>query len=566
VVVTQTKKSADPNLTLTSDAGVADSTFNKSGTVVLGKSSAATGVAIVPAGAQAGKIVVSAGDGTHFQAARFTTAGVLDTTFGGGLVSSDSLLGQAQAVAVVPTGAAVGAVVVAGYVTATPSTTNPALCPAPFPTPAVVEYVPKDGTLNSAFGTGGVATIPCPSQGGRFNGVAIDTNGNIYAAGEWYGTANTPSTLVTAFSASGTTNWSTSNPPVGSKLLESAVGGSQSVANAVALSPNGDVITAGSSVVGGTQKVTVADFSSAGVLQWANAASASGTASAVTVLPNASPVPAAQRGNIVAVGTNGTNFLLAQFNPNGSLYTPFGGGLGLVVNSPVILGASDALRAVSYQPQDHILAVAGSVTTSSQNTNLVVAQYNASNGAPKLSFGNKGCSPTTPIPCGAIEQSLPFSSSGSAVTMDSFGRTIAAGSLPFVNGVTQLGVLRVYGPVLSVPNPVGVTSPRTAAFKVVNFRVSMDEVVFGPVTVAVCATPASTVIGNLSPALPLGTPPYCTTVTFPAGATSENVRVTVRIVVPPGRSQLLFLTASSPNGAFVGLQNKGTIVITRNNV
>jgi uncharacterized delta-60 repeat protein len=565
VVVTQTKKSADPNLTLTSAAGAPDQTFNKSGTVALGGTSAATGVAIVPAGAQAGKIMVSAGDGTHFQVARFTAAGPLDTTFGGGLVSSDSLLGQAQAVAVT----AAGVVVAAGYVTSVQSSPSPTLCPAPFPTPAVVEYLATGvsaGSLNPAFGTGGVATIPCPTpggptpggptQGGRFNGVTVDSAGNVYAAGEGYGTANTPSTLVAAFSSSGLTSWSTSDPPVGSTSLENAVGATQSVANAVALSPNGDVITAGSSVVGGTQKLTVAAFKETGngSLDWATASGASGIASGVTVLPNTSPVPTAQQGNIVAVGTNGSNFLLAQFNPKGSLDTSFGTG-GLVVNSPNLNGI-DALRAVSYQPQDHILSAAGSVT-SGQNTNLVVAQYNAKTGAPNTSFGPSGVSKN-----GAVVESFPFNSSMSAVTMDSSGRTLAAGSLPFVNGVSQLGVLRVYGPVVFVPNRPAATAVRAATSFTVTLPVSIDEPVFGPVTAAVCATPASTVIKLVSPPPPLKTALNCTTVTIPSGSTTANVIVTVRIVVPPGRSQTLALTASSSSGAFVSLTQKtGTIVI-----
>jgi hypothetical protein len=505
-----------------------------------------------------GDLVVSGGDGTHFQVARFNSDGTLDTSFGGGLINNDSLVGQAQAVAVVPMGApGAGNVVAVGYVTATPSATTPPLCTSPLPTPAVVEYK-TDGSLNPDFpipGAGGVATLPCPPQGGRFNGVAVDNAGNIYAAGEAFDASNTPSLLIAEFSANGTQNWSTS----------SLTGGSQSMADGVAFVPlspatplSGDVITAGSSVVNGTEKLTVAAFNPATMSAdtrfntsgWATAPTANSTAAAVTVLTN---------GNVVAAGSGGSQFLLAQFGSNGAL-TGFGGS-GLVANSPS-LNATDTFTAVSYQPFGNVLVAAGFVN-SGANTNLVTAQFNpdATSAATALnkSFGTGG----------VVTRAFTFSSAASAVTVDTLGRTIAAGSAPVINAVPGIAVLRMLGPTVSVPNPPclapasclgGLRLRTTVGTKPiqVKFDVNVDEAVFGPLNVSVCAQ-VNNVAGRLLKALPCQL-----LVQIPAGVTAVTVAQTVPILVAPGGIERVKLTVQPSNGMVVSSsQPSGIILVER---
>jgi uncharacterized delta-60 repeat protein len=494
--------------------------------------------------------VVSGGDGTHFQVARFTAAGALDTSFfSGGLINNDTLVGQAQAVAVVPVGApGAGDIVAVGYVTATPSPTTPALCTPPLPTPAVVEYK-TDGSLNTDFptlGAGGVATLPCPPQGGRFNGVAVDSAGNIYAAGESFDASNTPSLLIAEFSADGTNNW-------GKSYL---TGGSQSMADSVAVVPSspgaplsGDVITAGSSVVNGIEKLTVAAFSPATMGEpdptfntsgWATAPTVNSTAAGVTVLPS---------GNIVAVGSGGSQFLVAQFGTNGAL-TGFGGS-GLIANSPS-LNAADTFTAVSYQPLGNVLVAAGFVN-SGANTKVVVAQYNPTTGALNKAFGTAG----------AATQAFAFSSAASAVTVDTSGRTIAAGSAPVINAVPGIAVLRLLGPTVSVPNPPCLTAAGCSAGKrlrlvagikpiMLSFSVNIDEALYGPLTATVCAQ----VVGLRS--LP------CQSVPIPAGATAVSVIPTVPVLVAVGRTETVRLTVQPSAGMVVsGTQPFGVILVKR---
>jgi uncharacterized delta-60 repeat protein len=504
-------------------------------------------VALVPAGvAAAGDIVVSAGDGTHFQVARFTAAGRLDGSFGGGLISKASLLGQAQAVAVVPActpGA--GDVIAAGYVSAIPSPNpNPPLCPSQFPTPAVAEYL-SNGSLNPNFpskGAGGVATVACPLHGGRFNGVTVDKAGNVYAAGEAFSSANSPSTLVAKFSPTGLGNWSTSTETGGPQPTANAV----AFTTAVPLSPGGDVLTAGSMIVNGVEDLTVAaftpttgvldtNFGSGGVVTVANPNNLASLASGLTVLP---------KGNVVAVGVSGSRFIIAQFNPNGSTDTGFGGGNR--VDSPSF-NATDALASVSYQPSDNILAAAG-FATSGANTNLVVTQYNAITGAVNTSFGSGG----------AVVRSFPFSSSLSAVTMDGFGRTIAAGSFPTVNAVPGMGLIRVLGPTLSVGNAPSRIVIGTAPITVF-YPIQVDEPLPVQVAVFLCSSPGSVIHA--------ATTGSCAFVNIPANTPSNTrlfVRVTVAITVPPLHFERPFLEAESANGVLASpFRPIGSVLIER---
>jgi hypothetical protein len=233
---------------LTGGAGGVDTSFNRTGVVARAGSNGATGLALVPGGVPgAGDLLVSGGNGTSFQVARFTSAGALDASFGGGIINA--IAGQAQAVAVAPGN---------GNVIAVGSRTSG--CSGQYPAPVVVEYL-ANGGLDPFFGAGGVAALPCPTQGGVLNGVAVDpTTGNIDVAGEAFGVSNAASTLVASIKPAGITKWTTTLN-VGGTLSAGHSTASQSQANAVAFSlVTGDVLTAGSSLVGASTLQTVAAF------------------------------------------------------------------------------------------------------------------------------------------------------------------------------------------------------------------------------------------------------------------------------------------------------------------
>jgi hypothetical protein len=523
-------------------AGDPDGTFGTAGLVVRADSTAgATDVAEVPGGA----IVVAGGNQGTFQVKSFSGSGALIQSFNG-------FPGQAQAVVSVP---GTSLVVAVGY------ETGASQCGA-FPTPVVAEFT-ASGSLNGSFGplgSNGLVALPCSgpngiAEGGELNAVAIDPAGNIDVAGLAFGSSGATSTLVARVTRTG------------SLISEntSLTGGTAAQANALTLSTTGltkgDIITAGSSLVGGNQELTVAAFTSTGCPGLspcldtsfgtggvATLSSPGSRAGGVAIVSNTAP----NAGDIVAVGSSGTGPLLAQFcvanwsscaGP-GALDQAFGTH-GLVTKFPSNVPAGD-LRSVADQPDGNTLSVAGYVQGASKS--MVLLQYDATTGAVNSNFAPK------PTGGGALVRSFgSFDSSLSAVAVDSFGRTIAAGSAPYLNGVQGLALTRVLGPTVSVQSPALVdANPIT-----VRFVLSIDEPLSASVSPSLCTLAgAIIVIGSTK------STSTCTTGTVPAGQRSINVYVQVVKPVPVGQLQTVRLTVASGAGLFASPATS-TLVIRR---
>ncbi len=91
------------------------------------------------------------------------------------------------------------------------------------------------GPSTGAFGAGGVVATPCPTQGGRLYGVAVDHAGNIYATGVAFGTANAQSTLAVSVGATGHLNWNVAGKSSGIPVSGHTPSASQ--ASSAAFSP-----------------------------------------------------------------------------------------------------------------------------------------------------------------------------------------------------------------------------------------------------------------------------------------------------------------------------------------
>ena len=89
-------------------------------------------------------------------------------------------------------------------------------------------------------------------------------------------------------------------------------------------------------------------------------------------------------GKIVVVGENGTDFLVARYNTDGSLDSSFGTG-GKVTTD---FGAEDAAQAVVIQPDGKIIVV-GSTVNGSSSGDFALVSYNP-NGSLDSSFGGGG--------------------------------------------------------------------------------------------------------------------------------------------------------------------------------
>jgi uncharacterized delta-60 repeat protein len=236
--------------------GSLDPTFGSDGRVItkVGGGGVAFALALQPDG----KLVVAGsvnGDlsfahglttGDQFAIARYTAGGSLDNGFGtGGLVTSafGLLAAQAQAVVLQPD----GKIVAAGAGQVDPNT----------PPGIVVARYEPDGSLDSSFGSNGVAATPSPASrqcdgcGLYANALAIQADGKLVAAGQSCTAGcsfaldryNPDGSLDTSFGTGGRVTTSFGS-------IDSCSGGGGDFANAVALQPDAKIVAVGYSNFG----------------------------------------------------------------------------------------------------------------------------------------------------------------------------------------------------------------------------------------------------------------------------------------------------------------------------
>ncbi|MBI3345430.1 MAG: hypothetical protein HY028_11360 [Gammaproteobacteria bacterium] len=192
--------------------------------------------------------------------------------------------------------------------------------------------------------------------------------------------------------------------------------GSSDEANAVALQPDGKIVVVGEN---GTDFL-VARYNADGSLD-----SSFGTGGRVTTDFGAEDVAQAVAiqpdGKIIVVGytINGSSgdFALARYNPNGSLDSGFGGSGKLVTD----FGGYDLAYAVALQPDGKLIA-GGLSTTPSNLGDFALVRYNP-NGTLDLSFGVAGLQRTS---FGAVEVI-------DALVLQPDGKILAAGATATVS-------------------------------------------------------------------------------------------------------------------------------------
>ena len=356
-----------------------------------------------------GKIVVAGngGNGTNrdFLVARYTTAGVLDTTFGADNDSSGAPDGwrltpvgsdNDKAYGVAVDGS--GNIILAGETDASGG-----------PDVAVVRYT-STGALDTSFSSDGKVTTGIGSAGDRGRAVRIDANGKIVVGGYSYNGSDqdfavvrydTDGSLDTDFHSDG--------------KATAAVGSGNDEAHAMVLDADGNILLAGHSVVGSHPDIALAAFTAGGepaaILDRGITTTAVGsgddTANAVAVQPD---------GKIVAAGysSNGTDndFAVVRYNADGTLDTGFSSD-GKVTTA--VGSGEDEAGAVALQADGKIVAAGSSNNGSDQDFALV--RYNA-DGSLHTGFGTGG-KVTTAIGSG--------NDGASAVALQSDGKIVAAG-------------------------------------------------------------------------------------------------------------------------------------------
>jgi uncharacterized delta-60 repeat protein len=277
--------------------GQLDPTFGRDGKVTTSFTAGASASAV--AVQSDGRIVAAGGAGDDFALARYDTEGALDTTFGtGGRVTTGFTNGAfANAVAIQSDGRIVAAGVAGDAF-------------------ALARY-DTEGALDTTFGTDGIVTTNLTSGYDQANGVAIQADGKIVAAGlATPGSPWRPHFALARYRPDGTLDTS-----FGDGGTVDTTFGVRGVARAIVLQPDQKIVLAGTNGGG----FALARYDSDGTLdasfgnggKVATALSAGGSAYAVALQPD---------GRIVAAGSYDFYwFALARFRVHGGLDRTFGG-------------------------------------------------------------------------------------------------------------------------------------------------------------------------------------------------------------------------------------------------
>jgi uncharacterized delta-60 repeat protein len=340
-------------------------------------------------------------------------AGSLDTSFGtGGKVTTPigNSSDYAYAIALQPD----GKIVVAG---ASSNGSNDDF--------ALARYNP-DGSLDTTFDGDGKVTTAVGSGGDVAYAVALQADGKIVVAGSSHNGSNLDFAIA-RYKANGLldTSFGASElcpPPPGlctlipgTGIVTTAVGGSHDGAYAIALQPDGKIVVAGFSDIGGNNDFALARYNPNGSLDTTFHTDGKVTTAVGINLDSARAIALQADGKIVVAGFSDIggnyNFALARYNPDGNLDTAFGGD-GKVTTA---VGGDNGAYAIALQPDGKIVAAGYSFVT---NNDFALARYNPDDGSLDTSFDTDGIVTT------AVGGSHDFAR---AITLQPDGKIVVAG-------------------------------------------------------------------------------------------------------------------------------------------
>jgi len=316
------------------------------------------------------------GAGYHFAVARYASNGALDAAFGaGGKVTTPfgpaDTWNRASAIAAQGDGKIVAAGVAAihmgesGYVNHF----------------AVVRYQ-SNGSLDPSFDGDGRATILLGCGEASASAVALQADGKIVVAGGTF--CSSYDFAVARFHSDGSLD-----PAFGAGGVATTHFGRNEVASSLALQGDGKIVVAGSSYSGAASDFALARYNANGSLDASFGAGGKATTDFSGGADYANAVALQSNGKIVVAGSGAIggnrDFVLARYNTNGSLDTGFG--VGGKVITPVRSGHDDG-NALVIQPDGKII-VSGSSENSSGRRDYALVRYN-SDGSLDAGFGVGG--------------------------------------------------------------------------------------------------------------------------------------------------------------------------------
>lgn len=240
-----------------------------------------------------------------------------------------------------------------------------------------------NGTVDTSFGSGGTVITSLGTGDDNARAIAVQPDGKLLLAGYCFNGA-TVDFCALRYNANGTLDTSFGS---GGKVI-TPVGTVDDYVNALALQPDGKIVSAGYCFNGTRNSFCAVRYNANGTLD-----SSFGSAGKVITLvgatsDTATAVAVQSDGKLVLAGgcSNGTNddFCAVRYNANGTLDSSFGGS-GKVFTA-VGTGLDDA-TSLGLQPDGKIV-LAGSCYTGA-NADFCAVRYN-SNGALDTTFGSAG--------------------------------------------------------------------------------------------------------------------------------------------------------------------------------
>ena len=285
---------------------------------------------------------------------------------------------------------------------------------------AVIRYK-NDGALDASFNGSGIVTVPLRSGVGT--AVALGPDGKIIQAGS----SNNGDMLLqpdhdfalVRYESNGILD-ATFNS---TGIVTTNLGGNRDFGRAVVLQPDGNIVVAGSSNIGGgDSRFAVVRYTVTGTLD--SSFSGGIVTTAVGNRSGGAAVALQPDGKVVVGGVSDNNFAVVRYQDDGTLDTSFNG-TGIVTTSINIQASATSVVLQS----DGKIVVAGNSGNGSFIPELTVVRY-SSNGSLDTEFNSTGI----------VTISIGNWSSGNAVTLQPDGKIVVAGSANFSTG-TCLGDL-----------------------------------------------------------------------------------------------------------------------------
>jgi uncharacterized delta-60 repeat protein len=240
-----------------------------------------------------------------------------------------------------------------------------------------------DGTLDTSFGTNGIATTDLGGAGDQAFDAAALSDGGVVAVGrtDAAGVQSTDFGIV-RYHADGTPN-----PAFGAGgIVRTDVAGKGDQANAVAVEPDGKILVAGfaTTASGIDSDFALARYNPDGTLDASFGTGGIVTTNLGTQSDDARAIALEPDGKIVLAGSAGEDIGLARYTPNGSLDPTFGSS-GLTITD---LGFEDVANGVALTSTGKIV-VAGYTIGTQLDNDLLLVRYDA-NGDLDTGFGAGG--------------------------------------------------------------------------------------------------------------------------------------------------------------------------------